>query len=110
MWDKYIQTANETITPRTFRASEGAINQHNNEIFGVESKINVLTLENDELKAEVQKYDIKADTLGYDKEKLETENDKLRKALEEIEKAYIDGCMPAWAMYIIAKTALEDKA
>ena len=42
----------------------------------------------DELKAAVQKYDIKADTLRYDKEKLETENDKLRKALERI----IDDC------------------
>ena len=49
MWSNYITDANESITPETFRASDQAINHHNSEVFNLQSKINVLEIENDKL-------------------------------------------------------------
>ncbi len=42
MWDRYICNANESSVPMTFRASDGAIDQHNSEIFNLESRIREL--------------------------------------------------------------------
>ena len=38
-WGKYIVNANESITPATFKASDEASNQHNQEVYGLESRI-----------------------------------------------------------------------
>ncbi len=50
MWDKYIPDTNESIVPETFRASDDAMYHHNNEVFNLESRINVLEFENDKLR------------------------------------------------------------
>jgi type I site-specific restriction endonuclease len=38
-WRKYIVNANESRTPQTFKASDEARHQHNQEVFGLESRI-----------------------------------------------------------------------
>ena len=54
MWDKYIPDTNESIVPETFRVSGGAMNHHNNEVFNLESRISELETENDKLRKVLQ--------------------------------------------------------
>jgi len=74
-WRKYIVDANESRTPETFRTSDEARHQHNQEVFALESRV----------------------------VKLESDNKKLREALNRIRPWIIrltDGRLADWQEYL----------
>lgn len=79
MWSRYIPDVNETSVPETFKASNGAVRNHNSEVGTLEMQVT----------------------------SLQAENERLLEALEEIKEKYLHGCMPADAMYQIAVKALK---
>ena len=63
-WGKYIVNANESITPATFKASDEASNQHNQEVFGLESRIAELESDNKKLREALDEIAMYADETG----------------------------------------------
>ena len=78
MWIRYISDANESSIPETFGASDGAIDNHNNEVSILQMKINSLEAENKKLISLLQ--DVVDLEQGIMNVKLETE---IREILKE---------------------------